>query len=425
MTRFKNVPAGLVDAGTSSLATFAAGVAATQLLGGPALGVYAIFFSAWLLASKLPTQLILVPAEARLVRIPSSERTAYLLRNSVMGLPPALVGSAAVFAVLLIVPRDVDAVTAIQLSATAALEATLFPLQEHARGLFHLSRFHWFAASASIVRLVVVTLVLITGWKAGVSPSLLPFGSLAAGDACALAFSFLVVRPKWKAKPPYTELGLLRSGKWLLLSASMEPASAFVVSLLVINLASAAALGLAEAARIAAQPVFVFALGLSIVIRPASMEAAIRGARVDAQRLSKRLTWGLVLVTLLYLAVVSLPEPINPLQELIPTAFVVSGLVQLSVVAAFFGGVVILQRAELVALDRTRSLSIAEAAPSGGHIAVGMTSTLLRFWAVPLGSLFGGVIRWWSYSRILARAYRNMSTARHEGTRLGPDPEES
>ncbi len=68
------LPAGLVDAGASSLATFVTGVAATRLLDSSELGAYAIFFSAWLLASQLPTALILVPAEAKLVHIPSKER---------------------------------------------------------------------------------------------------------------------------------------------------------------------------------------------------------------------------------------------------------------------------------------------------------------------------------------------------------------
>ena len=118
---------------------------------------------------------------------------------------------------------------------------------------------------------------------------MLPFGSLATGDLCALAFSFLIVRPRRGTKPVYTARGLMRSGKWLLFSASMGPAAGFTVSLLVTNLADAAALGLAEAARIAAQPVLVLALGLAAVLRPASMEAAIRGDRPTARRLSRRL----------------------------------------------------------------------------------------------------------------------------------------
>ena len=399
------LPAGLMDAGASSLATFVTGIAATRLLDSSELGVYAIFFSAWLLAFHLSTQLILIPAEAQLVHMPSQERRTFLLRNSAMALPLALLGSAAVLGVSFILPQGVDPVTTPQLGATAALVAGLYPLQEHARRLLHLSRSHWAAASVSLVRLGVVSVVLVAGWMAGVSPGLLPFGSLAAGDLCALTFSLLIVRPRRGTRPGYTARRLMRSGKWLLLGASMGPAAGFVVSLLVTNLADAAALGLAEAARIVAQPVLVLALGLAAVLRPASMEAAIGGDRPQARRLSRRLVLGLALATLLYLGAVSLPESINPLQALVPKAFILPGLVQLAVVAAFFNRVMILQRAELLALDRTRQLSGAEALAFSAHTAPAFASRTLRAWTVALGFLLGGLVRWVSFSRILAKTY--------------------
>ncbi len=400
------LPAGLVDAGASSLATLAAGVAATRLLDSSELGVYAIFFSAWLLAFQLPTQLILVPAEAKLVHIPSKERRTFLLRNSAMALPLALLGSAAVLGVSLVVPQGVNPVTALQLGATAALVAGLYPLQEHARRLLHLSRSHWAAAFASLVRLGVVSVVLGAGWNARIDPGLLPFGSLAAGDLCALAFSLLIVRPRRGTEPGYTARGLMRSGRWLLLSASMGPAAGFAVSLLVTNLADAAALGLAEAARVAAQPVLVLAIGLAAVLRPASMEAAIGGDKPQARRLSRRLGLGLALATLLYLGIASLSESINPLQALVPKAFILPGLVELSVAAAFLNGVVLLQRAELIALDRTRQLSGAEALASSARTVVAFASGALRAWTVTLGFLLGGLVRWVSFSRVLSVAYR-------------------
>ncbi len=401
------LPAGLVDAGASSLATFVAGVAAVRLLDSSELGVYALFFSAWVLASQLPAQLILIPAEAKLVHIPSQERRTFLLRNSTMALPVALLGSAAVLGVLLVVPQGVNPVIALQLGATAALVAGLNPLQQHARRLLHLSRSHWVAASAALVRLGVVSVVVAAGWNAGVSPGLLPFGSLAAGDLCALAFSLLIVQARRGQKLGYTARGLMRSGRWLLLSASMGPAAGFAVSLLVTNLADADTLGLAEAARIAAQPVTVLALGLAAVLRPSSMEAAIGGHRPEARRLSRRFGLGLALATLLYLGAVSLPESINPLQALVPNAFTSPGLVELSVVAAFFNGVVFLQRSELIALGRTRQLAGASALASSARTAPAFASGALRAWTVALGILLGGLVRWVSLSRVLAGSYED------------------
>ena len=401
------LPAGLVDAGASSLATFAAGVVATRLLSSSDLGVYAIFFSAWLFASQLPAQLILVPAEARLVNIPSKERATFLLRNWVMALPSSLLGSAAVLGILLVVPQDVSSATAVQLSATAALVAGLFPLQEHARRLLHLSRSHWSAASISLVRLGVASVVLGVGWSAEIAPGLLPFGSLAAGDLSALVFSFLIVRLRSGTDPAYSARELMRSGKWLLLSASIGPAAGLAVSLLVTSLAGAAALGLAEAARVAAQPLLVLAVGLAAVLRPLSMEAAIRSDRVQARSLSRRFGLGLALATLFLVGLTFLPESINPLQTLVPKAFALPGLLELTMAAAFVNGAIHLQHAELIALDRTRSLSLAQGAASAGRLAVAVPSGILGAWTVPLGLLVGGLTRWVAYSRILEGSYRS------------------
>ena len=157
--------------------------------------------------------------------------------------------------------------------------------------------------------------------------------------------------------------------------------------------------------------------------RPASMEAAIRSDRFRARRLSRRMALGLAAATLLYLGAVSLPESINPLQALVPKAFTFPGLVQLSVAAAFFNGVVFLQGAELIALDRTRSLSLAQAAASAGRIAVAVPSGILRSWTVPFSFLIGGLIRWVSFSRILRSAYQESSTESRRGAVTGSDDE--
>lgn len=61
---------------------------------------------------------------------------------------------------------------------------------------------------------------------------------------------------------------------------------------------------------------------------------------------------------------------------------------------------VMLQRAELIALDKTASLSIAEASASIGRVALAIPSAILRSWAIPLGYLVGGLLRWISFSRL-------------------------
>ncbi len=400
----RKLQAGLFDAGASSLATFAAGISATRLMNAPQLGIYALFFAAWILALQLPSQLILVPAEARLVYLPAEDRKSFLITNTILALPFALLGSAMVLAVLLVLPQSANRSIALQLGVTAALAATLYPLQENARRLLHLSRLHWAAASLSIVRLIVAAVVLVIGWRSELPIGLLPFGSLAAGDLVALIVAFFIIKPK-RHKPEYHLRSLITSGRWLLLSASLGPAAGFAVGVLVTHLADSAALGVAEAARIVAQPVLVLAIGLETVLRPAAMEAAIEGQEGAARRLSRRLGLGLTGAAGAYMVLALVPSSVIPFHDLFPKAFSLPGLVHLAILAAFLEGVVLLKRSELIALDRTMSLSVAEAGASTGRIGVAVPAGFFQSWTVPLGSAVAGLIRWVSYSRLLSKAY--------------------
>ena len=402
----RSLSAGLVDAGAQALATFAASVFAARVLSLPELGLFAIFFSARLLASHLPTQLILIPVEAKLVLLPTEERSDHLLRNFRLALPLAVLGAAAVLLIQFIIPGSPETSHVVsQLAYTAALVALLHPLQEHARRLLHLAREHGSAATVSTVRMVFAFLALFGGWVLGIEHSLLPFGALAIGDLCALLVALQLARSRRESAAIYTTKELLLSGKWLMVSAMLGPAAGLVVGLLVAALAGAAALGLAEAARVLAQPVLVLALGLSVVLRPSSMEAAVESDRQRAESLSRSLRRRVLFASLAYLGLVSLPESVNPLMALIPKAFEIPGLVQISVIAAVVNAGVLLQRSELIALERTRTLSFAEAAATFGRVAVAVPSALILYWAVPLGFLISGVTKWMKFTSILRNVY--------------------
>ena len=180
-----------------------------------------------------------------------------------------------------------------------------------------------------------------------------------------------------------------------------HPPPVSLISFLVTRLSTSAELGIAEAARIGAQPIFVLAVGLSAVLRPEAMEAAVRFDRPRARQLTRQ--FGLVIAgaTVAYLLVTLLPESFNPVHLLVPTAFAVGGLLQLSIVAAAVNGVVFLQRSELTALDRTRSLSYAESWAAGSRSALALAAGWLNAWTVPLGLLIAGLIRMKLFSRLL------------------------
>ena len=379
---------------------------ATRLLGEAELGAYALVFSAWMLASQLPTQLVLTPAEARLVALGTSQRIGYLLHNLRIAFPWTLAGALLTMSVGWLFPSNVPAEAGWLLALTGGMAAFFSPLQEHARRLLHLSSLHWAAAVASIVRLVVVSAVLALASGSPVNPALLPLGALALGDLLSL----LVVcarRPGYGSRAlQYRARELSGTGAWLLVGAMVAPAAGFLVSFLVTRLAGAVELGLAEAARIAAQPVLVLAVGLSAVLRPEAMEAAVRFDRPRARQLTRQFGLVIAAVTVVYLLLTLVPEGFNPVYFLVPKAFTVDGLVQLSIVAAAVNGIVFLQRSELTALERTRSLALAESWAAGARGALALGAGWLHAWTVPLGLLVGGLIRMRLFSRLLDRDAR-------------------
>jgi O-antigen/teichoic acid export membrane protein len=255
---------------------------------------------------------------------------------------------------------------------------------------------------------VVASTALFAGLKAGLDPGILPFGSLAAADLVALLASLVIIRPQLELKADYKPRQLLSTGRWLLLSASLGPAAGLSVSVLIASLAGSAALGLAEAARVAAQPIVVLAIGLSAVLRPTSMEAAIARNNKKARSVSRKFGIGIALASLLYIGAISLPVAVNPVEALIPKAFTLPGLLELSVIAAFIEGFVYLQRAELIVLNRTGSLTLGEASAFGGRVSIAIPSASLQSWAAPLGSVVGGLFRWISFTRALSSAYRKL-----------------
>lgn len=385
----KRYAPGLVDAGASSVATFLAGVFAARILGLEELGAYALIFSAMMLATQIATQVVLVPVEARLVTIERSHRVAFLNSSLAAALPWSLVAAIVTASCGLLIPATVDGGWLIALTGAAA--AFVSPLQDHVRRMLHLAGAHGRAASVSVTRASIVLIALLVGSAGGVAPEAIPFGALAAGDLLSMLVAR--VRAIESRRLPYRILEVARSGSWLLAGSLAAPAAAFLVSFVVTRLAGGEALGLAESARVAAQPVLVLAMGLSAVLGPEAMEAARDQDRPRARRATLSLasiTLGLAVV---YLATTMLPGSVNPLQWAIPRAFEIPGLVQLSILAAASNAVVFLRRSELVVLDRVRPMAWAESVAGGLRATVSLAAGPYGSWVVPAGFLVGGVAR--------------------------------
>jgi hypothetical protein len=83
------LPAGLLDAGYASLARLIVGIYPARALTVSDLGAYALFFSAFVFASVMPMQFVLVPAELATLPAARRERLALVRQSWRIGIPMA------------------------------------------------------------------------------------------------------------------------------------------------------------------------------------------------------------------------------------------------------------------------------------------------------------------------------------------------
>jgi hypothetical protein len=170
------LPAGLLDAGFASLARLAIGIYAARALTVSDLGAYALFFSAFVFASVVPMQFVLVPAELASLGAARPERLALLRQSWRIGMPVSV-------ATALVVNEAAElGVHALTMTACAALT----PLQEHVRRVLHLAGISWHAAAVSLVQLGCVALALLLLARVQVPAIWRPFGALTIGTVVSL-----------------------------------------------------------------------------------------------------------------------------------------------------------------------------------------------------------------------------------------------
>ncbi len=351
------VPAGLIDVGCASLATFGVGLYAVRVLPPAALGVYSLFFAAFLAAAIVPTELLLVPAEIAALSYSGAHRLRLLAQSLRMAWLPALL--AAVLASGLATagatggpPGAVES-----LAWTAAVCSFLSPLQDHVRRLMHLAGRSWRAAAISVTQLATVGVALLLSAPLHIPATLVPFGGLALANGVSMSVGLLLAMEgrNYAALKRLSVRSILRSGRWLMLLRLIPTLAGFVSGVLVAHLASAATLGHVEATRVAAQPVIVLATGLSAVFGPRLMESGAN-RRLDLARPVSRTFQLLVLALgLLYLAWASFPWRLNPLPTVMPKAYVLPGLLPLMIAAQLLDGLPTPYRQSAVAYSLLRA----------------------------------------------------------------------
>jgi hypothetical protein len=402
-----SLPAGIADAGFASLGTFAAGLAAVNLLPDIDRGVYAVFVAAFLVGATFPHNLVYLPSQVYTVGRPMAERLLYLGRITAMGLGFSLLGSGAILIAAVATASHTSWGVTVALSVTGILNLAVSAAQDNIRRMLHISELHWSAASMSIVQFVTVVIVLAAMMLADVPVVWIPFGSLFCANIASSAVGLIRAGGfgDWNTPQGLRPRTLVRSGRWLLTQALIPTGAAFVASVVITALAGAAAMGYAESARVVAQPVLVFATGLTSVLGPKVMAFAMSRNEVGANSMLKRFLQLTVGVGLVYLVFAGWATPWNPMQVVVPSAYIVTGLVAMTIVANIAFASLWLRIEELMGGRREVDLVKAAFVASPLLVAVAFTAGATGAFARPLGVLVLSGARFFPYRYFRGRMY--------------------
>jgi hypothetical protein len=405
---------GLFDAGCSSLATFLAGLYATRYFDPVLLGAYALFFTAFVLATVVPTQLVFTPAEIRGLPGAGIQRLRLLDRSIRLGIIPSLIPALLAASVALAGAEDVAISAMLPLATTAVLAAFISPIQDHVRRTLHLAGVSWRAAVVSIVQVLATGLSLAALTILGAPLGSVPFGALAVANVASLACGLFLARERHRLHElePSDLHDLLRIGRWLLVGGATPAAAAFISGLLITHLAGAVAMGHVEAARLVGQPVLVLATGLSAITAPPLMEAGRGGEQRAGRRIGRGFEAAMLGGGLAYLAVVGPNWPLNPLLVIIPAAYQIGGLAALTVIANIVLALGSAYRYELLGGGRERTLIGLEGSAGALQCIATTTAAAIGSYAGPLGLLIQGAARWLLFQFARVRLYADAPSAR-------------
>jgi hypothetical protein len=383
----RKLSAGQIDSALSSIATFVAGLYAVRVFDTRLLGAYVVIFTAWNLARSLSSELVFVPSEVVAVARPEKERIHILDSSLPRGFAISLLGAGGVLGSMYIIRGDVGTEAALALAASAAAVTVLAPLQEHWRRMFHIAGSSWRAAATSTVHLAI-TLVGVFTMGAFFDAAWIPFGVLAAGFTVSSLLAWSLTLPLRASRnvdfrhPRWQELTGI--GRWLLVANASAMGSDFILAVTVKAAIGPEMLGFAEGARVVARPVVILGVGLAAVLGPRSVRAGMDRDLAHA-RWSRRVFWLVSSVAaLLYLGVVGFDWALNPLPELVPTAYAVPGLVAVAIVGSVIFNFALPWWFEILGGRQQRTIAWSEAAGSLVKVAVGFLSTFLQAFTLPI-----------------------------------------
>lgn len=422
------IPAGLADSGLTALGTFIITLYAVDRIADPAdFGVYALFMAAYLFVAAVTTQLVFIPAEKVTLEVAAADRTGIMGATLVRGLGPAILMSALVsIAALVTALQGATSELIIPLWITATAAGVVTPLHDHLRRVLHLAEYSWWAANVSLVQFVAAVAWLLVLGAVAVSPVWVPFTAIAASRLTSLLVGlYAAVRTARSGGVGSRAIGgmltyreLFRTGRYLAATGALSTGNNLIVATMVSWFVGLDALGYAEAARTVAQPILVLANGLRSVVAPRSMEAARSGDRPAARSAAR--TFHLITIALggLFVIVAGFDWALNPLRGVAAKAYVVGGLVIVTIVANALNGAAFPTRFELIGGDKERSLLGAEVWANAAQLAIAVVMAAVAGTSVTVGAMARpvafaglGLTRLGLYRRPLEDHYRTRTPA--------------
>lgn len=406
MSLGRQVPAGVLDSGLASLATFLVGIAAVRTLQPDVLGAYALFFQAFILASIVPQRLVFQPAEVHALPFPGAARLGVLNPSLRAGWVVVAAAAACTAGTLLVIPDEVPAPAALALAVTCGVLCLVSSAQDHVRRFLHLAGASWAAVVVSLLQLVGVVVAIGVAAVLDLPGVWIPLGSLAAANLVSVVAGLWLAARHARGTVPVPALRLAtltRTGRWLLPVGLLPSAASFVVAAVVTAVAGAAAMGAVETARIAAQPLLVLITGLMATIGPRSMTAGRVRDRAAARRAGRLFGTLVVLSAAVYLPVVLAPPGLNPFTLVLPAAAAVPGLVTLSVLSHVLLGLAASPRAELIGAGQERALLRIEMLAAGVQTGFAATTPVIGPLAWPAASAAGQLVALLGASRRVGR----------------------
>lgn len=404
----RDLPAGLFDAGMASLATFLTGLAAVNLLSDVDRGVYSVFFAAFLAAGVIPQFLIYTPAEIVSVGRPVDERLTDVIRSLSLGAAPTLIALLAIIGAAVATADETTADVTVALTVTACIAVLVSPAQDHVRRLLHIGRRSWSSTTMSGAQLVFVGAGILVLQALDVPVAWIPFGALAAANIVTLTLGLILTRPG-RHDAPETALsfrGLATSGRWLL-ATSIVPRIAFLIgSVVIVELAGPEAMGFAESARVAAQPIIVVGMGLGAVLGPRGMEAAISRNARSARRHHLGFVGLVAIIGLVYLAIAGISWPLNVMEALVPSAFEIQGLVAATIAANIITAATFQGRNELMGGRKEVQLTWIALVAGPLILATSATAGVTGAFARPISVGADAAMRYVAYGAVRRRMYR-------------------